>query len=50
MVARHGGTIGEISGDLAPDRARAVLESGERLAPKVVHDPSKVAAGATASQ
>ncbi|WP_395817186.1 MOSC domain-containing protein [Curtobacterium flaccumfaciens] len=39
----HGVTIGEIFGDLAPDRARAVLESGERLAPKVVHDLSKVA-------
>ncbi|TSD12756.1 MOSC domain-containing protein [Curtobacterium sp. KBS0715] len=40
----HGVTIGEIFGDLAPDRARAVLESGERLAPKVVQDLSKVAA------
>jgi MOSC domain-containing protein YiiM len=39
----HGVTIGEIFGDLAPDRARAVLESGERLAPKVVQDLSKVA-------
>jgi MOSC domain-containing protein YiiM len=42
----HGVTIGEIFGDLAPDRARAVLESGERLAPKVVQDLSKVAARA----
>lgn len=42
----HGVTIGEIFGDLSPDRARAVLESGERLAPKVVHDLSKIAARA----
>ncbi|MBF4613422.1 MOSC domain-containing protein [Curtobacterium sp. VKM Ac-1376] len=42
----HGVTIGEIFGDLAPERARAVLESGERLAPKVLRDLSKVAARA----
>ncbi|WNY34911.1 hypothetical protein Q9Q99_07460 [Curtobacterium flaccumfaciens] len=39
-------TIGEIFSDLSPGRARAVLESGERLAPKVVQDLSKVAARA----
>ncbi len=44
----HGVTIGEIFGDLSPERARSVLESGERLAPKVVRDLSKVAARATA--
>ncbi|MBT1619132.1 MOSC domain-containing protein [Curtobacterium flaccumfaciens pv. poinsettiae] len=42
----HGVTIGEIFSDLSPGRARAVLESGERLAPKVVQDLSKVAARA----
>ncbi|PZF27207.1 MOSC domain-containing protein [Curtobacterium sp. MCPF17_051] len=42
----HGVTIGEIFSDLSPERARAVLDSGERLAPKVVQDLSKVAARA----
>lgn len=37
----HGVTIGEVFAGLTPERARAVLESGERLAPKVVRDVSK---------
>lgn len=40
----HGVTIGEVFAGLTPDRARAVLESGERLAPKVVRDVSKALA------
>lgn len=40
----HGVTIGEISAGLSPERARAVLDSGDRLAPKVVRDVSKVLA------
>ncbi|QZQ54587.1 MOSC domain-containing protein [Curtobacterium sp. TC1] len=40
----HGVTIGEVFAGLTPERARAVLESGERLAPKVVRDVSKVLA------
>ncbi|ROP65438.1 MOSC domain-containing protein [Curtobacterium sp. PhB115] len=44
----HGVTIGEIFAGLTPERARAVLESGESLAPKVVRDVSKVLARAGA--
>jgi MOSC domain-containing protein YiiM len=40
----HGVTIGEVFAGLTPERARAVLESGERLAPKVVRDVSKALA------
>lgn len=40
----HGVTIGEVFAGLTPERARAVLESRERLAPKVVRDVSKVLA------
>lgn len=40
----HGVTIGEVFAGLTPERARAVLECGERLAPKVVRDVSKALA------
>ncbi|GAA3330288.1 MOSC domain-containing protein [Curtobacterium albidum] len=40
----HGVTIGQISAGLLPEQARAVLDSGERLAPKVVREVSKVLA------
>ncbi|MFJ4074976.1 MOSC domain-containing protein [Curtobacterium sp. NPDC089991] len=45
----HGVTIGEVFAGLTPERARAVLESGERLAPKVVRDVSKVLARSSAA-
>ncbi len=40
----HGVTIGEISAGPSPERARAVLDSGDRLAPTVVRDLAKVLA------
>jgi len=40
----HGVTIGQIGAGLTPDQARAVLAEGDRLAPKVVRDVSKVLA------
>ncbi|WFR66794.1 MOSC domain-containing protein [Curtobacterium flaccumfaciens] len=44
----HGVTIGQIFAGLTPEQARAVLDSGTTLAPKVVRDVSKVLARATA--
>jgi MOSC domain-containing protein YiiM len=38
----HGVTIGELFAGPTPEQARAVLGSGERLAPKVVRDLTKV--------
>jgi MOSC domain-containing protein YiiM len=43
----HGVTIGELFGGLAPERARAVLESGDALAPKVEREVRKVLARTT---
>lgn len=37
----HGVTIGEIFAGLSPEQARAVLDSGTGLAPKVVRDVSR---------